>query len=202
MEEGTEDPENPEDGEAESLDLPPEGEPYSRVEGIDLTPEEHQQVKDIAHGERLREIKQHERKYLVVGEGSDDGLADRRQVVYDLLDDRRSPPSVAFQLEDFGIEEEKLWARIFDILCGQATWIVSVLEDFDGGYVWELGLLYAPSYRDKVWVLRRRYPDPEVDREKFENGMAHSHIERLLESDRCIEWASEAELREAVEDIP
>lgn len=146
--------------------------PYSRVAEIGLTPEEHQQVKDLVNSEKLRGIKQYDRTYLIVGEGSADGPTDRRQTVYDLLDARRSPPSTAFQLEDFGLgEQDNLWARAFDVLCGRATHIVPVLEDFDGGYVWELGLLYAPEYQSKVWVLRRRYTDDDdVNREKYDNG--------------------------------
>lgn len=200
MDEMADDSEN---GNPDQIEIPPEEEPYSGVDDIVLNPEEHQQVKDLVNGEMLRDIKQHDRKYLVVGDGSTDGAADRRQTVYDLLDSRRSPPSIAFQLEDFGLDERsKLWARVFDILCGRSTHVVPVVEDFDGGYVWELGLLYAPEYRAKVWVLRRRYTEPEVDREKYDNGMAYSHIRQLLASDRCIEWVSEEDLPAAVEQIP
>lgn len=53
----------------------------------------------------------------------------------------------ATTLEDYGLtpDEIRLWARAFDILCGRATHIVAVIEDFDGGYVWEMGLLFAPT---------------------------------------------------------
>jgi len=58
------------------------------------------------------------------------------------LDDRRN--AVAFRLEEFGFEADDLdlWAPAFEVLSAQATWVVGVLEDFDGGHVWELGYLY------------------------------------------------------------
>ncbi|ELY97272.1 hypothetical protein C482_13600 [Natrialba chahannaoensis JCM 10990] len=83
--------------------------------------------------------------------GGTTGAATRRKIVYELVDDRTDPPAVAFRLEDYGLtpDEIRLWARAFDILCGRATHIVAVIEDFDGGYVWEMGLLFAPPYRER-----------------------------------------------------
>jgi hypothetical protein len=91
---------------------------------------------------------------------------------------------------------------VFDILCGRATHIIGVIEDFDGGYVWELGLLFAPSYRENVWVLKRRYPDEETEREQYDNEMAVSHVRLLLTGERCHEWVDTDELRNAVGEIP
>jgi len=90
---------------------------------------------------------------------------------------------------------------VFDILCGRATHIIGVIEDFDGGYVWELGLLFAPSYRENVWVLKRRYPDEETEREQYDNEMAVSHVRLLLTGERCHEWVDTDELRNAVGEI-
>ena len=171
---------------------------------ISLTPEQHQRIKNLVNGTQLDRIKGHDRRYLVVGSGDDDGAATRRKTVYDRLDSRRDPPAVAFQLEDFGLtrDEIDLWCRMFDILCDRATHIVAVIEDFDGGYVWELGLLYAPSYREIVGVLKRLYPDEEIERQRYDNGMAASHMSRLPSGDRCIEWEDVDELPEAVDEIP
>jgi hypothetical protein len=91
---------------------------------------------------------------------------------------------------------------VFDILCGMATHIVAVIEDFDGGYVWELGLLFAPSYREKAWVLKRRYPDDDTERDKYDNGMSASHVTLLLTGSQAFEWTDTDELRGAVENIP
>jgi hypothetical protein len=124
--------------------------------------------------------------------------------VYDLLNGRTNSPATAFRLEDFGLtpDEIRLWTRVFDILCGHASHIVAVLEDFDGGYVWELGLLFAPSYCETVWTVKRRYPDQEVEREKYDNGMAASHVKLLLTGPRCHEWVDADDLPDAVAEIP
>ncbi|ELZ99184.1 hypothetical protein C439_15034 [Haloferax mediterranei ATCC 33500] len=150
----------------------------------------------------MQHIKNHDRRYLIVGVGGETGAATRRMDVYDLLNDRNG--AISMRLEDFGLtpDEIELWNRVFDILCGRATHIVGVLEDFDGGYVWELGLLFAPSYRQKVWVLKRLYPDEQTERDKFDNGMAASHVKMLLTGNRCLEWRDEDELYDAVSQLP
>ena len=173
------------------------------LEEITLTPAEHQRIKNLVN-EDLDELKGYERRYLNVGAGGDADAAQRRELVYELLDGRTNPPVTAFTLENFGFttDEIRLWCRAFDILCGRATHIVAVIEDFDGGYVWELGLLFAPSYREKAWVLKRRYGDGETERNRYENGMAISHVELLLTGPRCHEWTDSRELRAAVQEIP
>lgn len=171
---------------------------------IQLTPTEHQRIKDLVNGDQLDRLKGHERRYLVAGAGGDTGAASRRQLVYDRLDSRTNPPAVATQLEEFGLtpDETRLWTRVFDILCGMATHIVAVIEDFDGGYVWELGLLFAPSYREKAWVLKRRYPDDDTERNKYDNGMSASHVTLLLTGSHAVEWTDTDELRAAVDELP
>jgi hypothetical protein len=168
-----------------------------------LTPAEYQRLKELVNGDRLDRIKGHSRRYLVAGAGGDGEAADRRMMVADRLDGRRDPPAVAVRLEDFGLtrEEMALWVRLFDVLCGMASHVVAVLEDFDGGYVWELGLLYAPSYREKAWVLQRVYDSAATQREEYANGMAAAHLEHLSR-ERVLTWATEADLRAAVEEIP
>ena len=191
-------------GNSSGSEIPGEEEVITEIEAISLTPSEHQRIKDLVNGEQMNRIKGHDRRYLVVGAGGETGAATRRRIVYDLLDARTDPPAVAMRLEDFGLtpEEIRLWTRVFDILCGRATHIVGVIEDFDGGYVWELGLLFAPSYRESVWVLKRRYPDEETERERYDNGMAASHVRLLLTGERCHEWVDVDELRNVVGEIP
>lgn len=173
------------------------------VVGQSLAPDEHQQVKDVVNGAEMKRILRHERRYLVVGAGRA-GAADRRQLVYDRLDRRTNPDAVAMQLEDFGLTRAdiRIWTRVFDIFCGRATHIVVVIEDFDGGYVWEMGLLYSREYRPKVWILKRRYTDTQTERETFDNGMAASHVKQLLSGPRCEEWVDELELKTAVKHVP
>lgn len=192
----------PEDWDDEPV--PEKNEIIPEVESITLSPQEHQQLKDLINGEQTTRIKGHDRRYLVVGAGGESGAATRRMTVYDRLDARTNPPAVAFRLEDIGLtpEEIRIWTRAFDILCGMATHIVAVLEDFAGGYVWELGLMFSPDYRGKAWILKRRYEDATVEREKYDNGMAISHVKLLLTSDRCHEWTDIGELRDAITEIP
>lgn len=187
----------------DSDEIPDEAEILGGLTEIQVTPSEHQRVKDLVNGDLIDDIKGHERRYLVAGAGGDSGAASRRQLVYDRLDSRTNPPAVATQLEDFGLtpEEIRLWTRVFDILCGMATHIVAVIEDFDGGYVWELGLLFAPSYREKAWVLKRRYPDDETERTKYDNGMSASHVKLLLTGARAYEWTDTGELNAVVDKI-
>lgn len=183
--------------------FPSQDELVEELENVSLTPAEHQRIKDLLNQD-LDDIKGYERRYLSVGSGGTTEAATRRETVYDLLKSRTNPPAVAFRLEDYGLtpDEIRLWTRAFDILCGRATHIVAVIEDFDGGYVWELGLLFAPSYREKAWLLKRKYDDPQTEREKYDNGMAASHVELLLTGPRCYEWEDTGDLRDAVTEIP
>lgn len=185
-------------------DIPTGDEMTDWLEDIQITPDQHQLVKDIVHGDQLQQIKSFDRRYLVIGTGEESGASQRRELVYEQLDNRSHPEAVATQLEDYKPtrDEMELWVRVFDILCGQVTHITAVIEDFDGGYVWELGLLFAPSYRPKTWVLKRHYADPDIERERFNNGMAASHTKLLLTGDRAFEWQTEQELLRAVKKIP
>lgn len=190
--------------ETEETEIPSKETLLDELTGLRLTPSEHQRIKDLVHGELLDEIKRYERRYLVVGAGGETDTERRRMLVYDMLNDRTDPPAVAMRLEDLELtsDEITLWTRVFDILCGMSTQIVTGIEDFDGGYVWELGLLFAPSYRDKTWVLKRTYPDPETERSRYANGMAASHIAVLLTGDRAFEWNNTTELQNKVTEIP
>ncbi|MFA9504035.1 hypothetical protein ACERIM_14830 [Natrinema sp. H-ect1] len=192
------------DGDGSERGFPDEDELLTELEDVSLTPSDHQRIKDLVNGPEMDRIRGYDRRYLVAGAGGETGAATRRGIVYDRLDARTDPPAVAMQLEDFGLtpEDIELWTRVFDILCGRATHIVAVIEDFDGGYVWELGLLFAPTYRDKTWVLKRRYPDPEIERERYDNGMAASYVELLLTGDRAYEWLDADELRDVVDEVP
>ena len=191
-------------GDTEDAEMPGEEEVIAEIEAISLTPSEHQRIKDLVNDKQMDRIKGYDRRYLIVGAGGETRAATRRKLVYDLFNARTDPPAVAMRLEDFGLtpEEIRLWTRVFDILCGRATHIVGVIEDFDGGYVWELGLLFAPSYREIVWVLKRRYPDDKIECERYDNGMAASHVKLLLTGRRCYEWVDTDELREVVDEVP
>ena len=69
-------------------------------------------------------------------------------------------------------------------------------------YLCPLFIVFAPSYREKTWVLKRVYSDETREREKYENGMAASYVKLLLSGDRAVEWSTETELEQAVSKIP
>lgn len=167
--------------------------------GEKLTPEQDERVKDIINGDQFRRVNMADRRYLVGGAGEGDA-ADRRVLVYDALDDRTD--AIATQLEDYGLTDDEigLWVPVFDLLCGRCTHISMVIEDFDGGYVWESGLLY--NYREKTWVLKRRYGDDERESKRYDNGMAASHIEALRGTEHLQEWSDSESLLEVTDRIP
>ena len=169
------------------------------------TPEQHERLKQGLHGELFADLRRAERRYLVIGSGAGEA-GRRRRAVCDRLDQRRD--AVAYRLEDFGFtgEELDLWAPAFEILAEMSSHVVGVLEDYDGGHVWELGYLYRyqTSVRDVLWFLKRTYEDEAATRERYDNGMAASHLSSLETAvgDRVLTWRDEDELQEAVEKIP
>jgi hypothetical protein len=198
-----EDPEGPDERDDYIDDIDPEE--LTDDARLAPTPEQHEQLKNGLHGDQLKQIKRADRRYLVIGRGDGDA-GDRRLRVCALLDDRIA--ATAFRLEDFGFtaDELALWAPAFDILSEMATHIVGVLEDYDGGHVWELGFLYhyQAHVRNSLWLLKRLYGTQEEMRDRYDNGMAASHLAALEEAvgDRVIPWEDPADLPDAVEVIP
>ncbi|WP_458190868.1 aminopeptidase [Haladaptatus sp. NG-WS-4] len=170
------------------------------------TPKQHEQLKNGLHGDRLKELKRADRRYLVIGRGGDDGPGKRRKRVCNLLSDRLD--ATAFRLEDFGFsgDELDLWAPAFDILSEMASYIVGILEDYDGGHVWELGFLYhyQTRVRNILWLLKRIYATDEEMRNHYDNGIAASHLAVLEEAaaDRVIPWEDPTDLPNAVDQLP
>lgn len=172
------------------------------VDGLAFTFEEHERLKTLLHSERFRELAYSDRRYLVLGAGGDDGTAARRMAVYDRLGTR--PNAVSFRLEDFGLtpDELALWAAAYENLCEKATQIVLVIEDYEGGYVWELGYLFHDDIREKVWVLKREYGSEAANRAHYENGMAASHLRLLENAERTVHWTDEEDLDAKINEIP
>jgi len=174
-------------------------------EALSLAPEQHQRLKDGLHGSRFDDLRRADRRYLVVGSGSGE-QGQRRRRVCARLDDRRD--AVGFRLEQFGFDADDLdlWAPAFEVLAAQATWVVGVIEDFDGGHVWELGYLYRQqtAVRDVLWLLKRVYDDPADERANYDNGMAASHLAALEAAvdERVLEWATVAELDRVTDRVP
>ena len=172
------------------------------VDGLAFTFEEHERLKTLLHGERFRELAYSDRRYLVLGAGGDSASADRRMMVYELLGNR--PDALSFRLEDFGLtpDEFAVWAAAYENLCVKATHIVAVIEDYEGGYVWELGYLFHEDVREKVWVLKRDYENEAANRKHYDNGMAASHLQLLENADRTFRWTNRDDLEARVAKIP
>ena len=169
------------------------------------TPAQHERLKDGLHGDLFDEIRRAERRYLVIGRGGGEA-GERRQLVCRLLDGR--PGASAFRLEDFEFsgDDLELWAPAFEVLSEMASHVVGVLEDYDGGYVWELGYLYRfqTRVRDILWLLKRIYESEETMRDRYDNGMAASHLAALEAAvdDRVITWRDPDDLPNVVDSIP
>lgn len=183
-----------------------EGEDLVDANTLSLTPEQHESLKSLVHGSGLfAEIVNAETRYLVVGRGGGEE-GERRKRVQKMLGDRRS--ATAFRLEDFGLtgDDIAIWAPAFDVLSETATHVVGVLEDYDGGHVWELGFLYhrQSHVHDSLWILKRVYDDEDLQRERYDNGMAASHLAALEKAveDSVVTWRTEEDLKDAVGEVP
>ena len=172
------------------------------VDGLTLSFREYERLKTLQHSDRFRELAYSDRIYLVVGAGGDTGKAARRRLVTDELDQRSG--ATALRLEEFGLtsDELALWATTFELLCDRATHIVVIIEDYEGGYVWELGYLFQLSLRDLVWVLKREYGTPEENRAHYDNGMAASHLQLLENATRTIRWKTDDDLIAILDQLP
>lgn len=178
------------------------GEEFLDVDGLAFTFEEHERLKTLLHSERFRELAYSDRRYLVLGAGGDNAIADRRIAVSDTLGSRTD--AISFRLEDFGLTpaELALWAAAYENLCAKATHIVLVVEEYEGGHVWELGYLFHEDNREKVWVLKREYGSPAANRAQYDNGMAASHLQLLENADRTFRWTDRGELETQTGKIP
>lgn len=172
------------------------------VDGLTLSFEEYERLKTLQHGERFRKLAYSDRIYLVVGAGGDTAKAARRRSVADELD--RRADATAIRLEEFELTSDDLalWATTFELLCDRATHIVVIIEDYEGGYVWELGYLFQQSLRELVWVLKRDHGTPDENRARYDNGMAASHVQLLENATRTVRWEGEDDLVACLDRLP
>jgi len=167
-----------------------------------ISPEEHARLKNKLFTSDFGRLKRFDERYLVCGSGSNGDAATRRDTAYDILDSRDD--ATAFKLEDFGFtgEDMDLWWRGFDILCGRATKIAVVIEDFHGGYASEMAYLWRDEYRARTWLVTRIYDDEATMREQYDDPMARSCSIAFAREGRVFEWDDPSAFREAVERIP
>ena len=169
---------------------------------FELTPAEHQRLKRALFTEDWTRLGRFEERYFVCGSGSDDAAGARRELATDRLEARAG--ATAFRLEDFGLTgaDLDLWWRAFDILCGRATTIAVVLEDFHGGYASEMAYLWTPEYRDRTWLLMRIYADEATMRERYDDPMARSCAIAFDREGRRLEWTDPAGFLAVLERVP
>lgn len=187
-------------------DIPGDAEEFAAaVDDITLTPDQHERLKDTVYtAARLQTFRTHDSRYLVAGAGANapGDRYDRRVAVRDRLDAR--PDATALFLEDLGLgrEELDLWFRTFDILCGEATAVVAVIEAHDGGVVAELGCIGQFEHRAKGWVLKRVYADDATADDRYTNPMAASIVAELAGVGRVLEWTDRSDLLTKTRDLP
>ena len=173
-----------------------------------LSPEQNQRILDAIYNKaQLTSLKNTDRTYLVFGpgEGKEEEYM-RRKKVRDKLDKR--PNAEAYFLEDFDLTEDDMdvWCHGFNQLAGLSSDAVGVFEEYNGGYVWEMGLLFSRDYNDEDidrWFLKREYEDEEKSREKYDNSMAYSDLKSMEKTvaDQLLKWKTEEELMEKVDEI-
>jgi hypothetical protein len=176
-----------------------------RLDDITLTPSQHDRLKSTVYSsQRLQEFRTIEDRYLVAGAGESapGNRHERRTAVRDRLAARENATALFLEGLGIGRSEVALWCRAFDILCAESSWTVAVIEAHDGGVVWELGLLFAYEYREKTWVLKRRYDDTDTERERYNNPMAASQSQTLQHAERLLEWSDRTELLKRVNELP
>lgn len=164
-----------------------------------FTPEEHQSLKQAVFSDHFRRLVFADRSYFVLGKYDDGPKEQRLTFVRDRLESGRDG-AFAFMMKDIP-EGWTYWTTKFKILAKRADYITPVLEDSHGSHHWEAGHIDAPAYRPKVHVLKRVYEDEQTERARFDAMIAH-FIETLDRDNRVYKWASEAELKAAVDDLP
>lgn len=163
-----------------------------------LSPKQYEEIKDAVHSDIFKNIARAERAYFILGK-YDDGERERRlEDVRDQLKARDG--SFAYLMKDVP-EAWEFWPTKFRILANRATWIVPVLEDTDGSHEWELGRIDGPEYRPKVYILKRVYDSEEKERKLFD-ALPADFIKILDRNDRVFKWETEADLEDAVEQLP
>lgn len=61
---------SPEIGDTAVEDIPSEAEIMSGIADVHFSPSDHQRIKDLVNGEEMQHIKNHDRRYLIVGVGA------------------------------------------------------------------------------------------------------------------------------------
>lgn len=106
----------------------------------------------------------------------------------------------AFLMEDFPDELHQILQ--FKLIADHSDYIVGICEHDEGGFQLEFGMLVAlMNYFDRFHLLKRRYPDPEKEREKY-NGMLNPDVFGMFEyHDRLWEWEDQREYKVEVTNL-
>ena len=95
----------------------------------------------------------------------------------------------AFLLDDT-LEAWEYWTTHFKIYADRATHIVGVFEHSHGGHEWEAGYLDHLEYRQKTYILKRRYRSVAPREEPFDGMMAH-YMLLVDRRGQLFEWAAD-----------
>jgi hypothetical protein len=164
--------------------------------GEDLPPDRVEAIHDaLLSDDVLRSVGYAETVYLVVG-NYDRATKPRLVDVRERLDGR-SPGHVAFLLDEVD-PDVTAWRNFyvkFRVFAARADQVVGVFEDNRGGHELEVG--EVP--REKLYLCKREYDDPEAEREAYD-AMLASLFEVLDDEGRLLRWSDPTELPALVDE--
>lgn len=168
---------------------------YSEKDEDELSIEEYRSLRRALHTDVLDVIAA-EQSFFVLGSYNPEERSRLDKTVEFLYNDGH-----AFLLDDT-LEAWENWTTHFKIYADRATHIVGVFEHADGGHEWEAGYLDHREYREKTYILKRRYPQLDPKDEPFDGMMAH-YMLLVDRRNQLFEWdgdedASQDELEQSL----
>lgn len=169
---------------------------YSEKEQI--SPEDHQRLKDAVFGDSFREVVFADVTYFVLGSYDND---EKQRLLLVRNELRRRDGAHAFLMDDMP-EAWEYWTTKFRIFANRADYLVGVFEHNRGGHEWEAGRLDDERYRSKTYILKREYETKRQERLHFD-GMIADYFRKLDEQlGQLYRWTSEEDLLDALERVP
>ena len=106
----------------------------------------------------------------------------------------------AYLMEDFTDDLHTIIQ--FKLIADYSDYIIGICEHDEGGFQLEFGMLIAlMDYFDRCHLLKRRYPDANRERQKY-NGMLNPDVFEMFEyHDRLREWEDVREYKVEVTNL-